>query len=534
MNENKYKPGAALCPECGSVIEYYYEKCPWCNHEFSGKQVLKIFAMLSETGIGAGDLHEEIKDAGDTVGKAMLPFCNEIFEKGSQGAKMTSLLVFREYGDLSDLPVDLMREGYKKSSNQVKVEIIKTLSKAGTREAAAALIVLKDFENDPEVFQAFSRKVSDEPEEKQQQEKVSMDERLQEEISMEMLSMEDIEMSSVPPSAPSGKTLPKPPPEAKKAPPPPPSSAKPEERKEVPSAEDIIPPMPDIQPPPGEGKSTASVTEKIPEKRSSALPIVLMGVGFIVTGAIVLIVLLAFDIKVPLGGTLKSKFTKQTHETQEGERESKTEAEEVKTVEEAPSGQKEETEVKASDDRTEGEQEAPESQEETEEGQEMDEGEETEEEEAGPVKVAAAPGQLGFSISVSSEHKEYPPSNMIDGNPKTVWQEERLKKPLGHKITLDFGKEVAMTSLTCITGFDDPEGDKGDMFPINNRLKKISIEFSDGSTRKLEFEDKRGKQTITIAPPVKTGKAVITILEVYRGSWFYDNAIAEIEVGGHE
>lgn len=45
-NEKKYKAGAALCPSCASVIEYYYDNCPWCNHEISGQEAMKVFSML--------------------------------------------------------------------------------------------------------------------------------------------------------------------------------------------------------------------------------------------------------------------------------------------------------------------------------------------------------------------------------------------------------------------------------------------------------------------------------------------------------
>jgi hypothetical protein len=502
MNEKNYKAGAALCPSCASVIEFFYGTCPWCSHEIRGQEAMKVFSMLSETGVPAEDLRAQILEAGRVIGDTLLPFCADNFEKGSQGAKMASLIVLQTYGDLDQLKVGMLEEGYKKSSNPVKVEIIKTLARAGTQDSAGALGRLKDFENDPEVLLAFSTKGDQEG-------------AIREEISLTEISTADLQVEESR-LAEAGKLAdkhPPPPPAAKKAdgessvpkkvPPPPPAP--------IPSALDILPPLPEI---PGAG--AAAEPEPEPEevaapRKSKVLPVILIGVGFIATGVIVLVLLLALGIKIPLfkkGGTT----TADTKGSNVG-------VGPVVPVDAGGTGEEAAAAPGEADAIGEAAAEAVEE-------------EPAPKEPAGPVKVAGT-GQLSFTISASSEHKDFPASNMIDGNPATVWQEDRKIKPYGHVITLDFGKQVTVTSLTFISGYDATDKHKGDLFPLNNRLKKASLTFSDGSTRDIELEDKREKQTITLAPEVETSKINIKIIDVYRGSWFFDNAIAEIEVGGH-
>ena len=66
------------------------------------------------------------------------------------------------------------------------------------------------------------------------------------------------------------------------------------------------------------------------------------------------------------------------------------------------------------------------------------------------------------------------------------------------------------------------------------RLKKAEFEFSDGKVIFHEFDDAREMQYFDISPPHVTRNLKITVEEVYRGSWFYDNAIAEVEIWGYE
>jgi hypothetical protein len=371
-----------------------------------------------------------------------------------------------------------------------------------------ALKNLKEYENDPEVLQSFSQKISDD----------AAGQSIEDEISMEMLSVQDIEVSGTA-KPPPLRTLTGTPP-FRKGPPPLPPLSPDEPSASIPTAQEILPPLPAVPPPlpavppPRKAEDTLVTGKKKQAAISSskALGIILMGVGFIITGIVVLVVLVVLGVKVPLEDKLVTKGSSGKPNAAAGKplvTKAKAIQPDAASAAVKPSAVVDATPAKP------GEAVQPQPQ-----------------PQPGPPSPTNEPVKLAFSITASSLNKDFPASNMIDGDPKTVWQEKKGEKPLNHTITLTFDREVTVTSMSFITGYDDPEGDRGDMFPLNNRLKKVGVQFSDGSTRELSFADRRGKQIIIIAPPVKTKEIVLTILEVYKGSWFYDNAIAEIEVEG--
>ena len=141
---------------------------------------------------------------------------------------------------------------------------------------------------------------------------------------------------------------------------------------------------------------------------------------------------------------------------------------------------------------------------------------------------------VAFESSASSQHRKYPASGVGDGNPSTVWQEDKGQKPLKQFLFLAFPEQITVIRIGVMTGYNDASGKLGDMFPLNNRLKKVEIAFSDGKVLFHEFADEREMQYFDLEPAHLTTSLKITVLEVYRGTWFYDNAIAEVEVWGYE
>ena len=682
MNDNKFKAGAALCPECGSVLEFLFNKCPWCSHEFSPQESMKILSMFAETGVGKEDLLGQLRQVKGESGTDMLPFCEENYEKGGQGSKMASLLVLKEFGDGSGLPVGILKEGYKKSSNNVKKEVLKTLAKAGTPEAEKALAELKEYENDPEVLGSFPRKPGvvpstqskppiaaipplpgmKEDEEEEEEEAIVLDDEVIEEseppgapakdqkVEAEALKdamasiakgspsktatmplipggerripspspippvpvpsskagrpsappvpgisgskppppspsvppaqatpsippedMEEVvQKDSAPPlsalSIPPERPPPETPPLAGSAPdapmalaetmlaapgvqaqagPQPPAAPEAPPRERLPSAQDILPPHAEME----AVYAAQQQPESDPKKKGRKLGIIFIGLGFIIVAAIVLVVLVALGVRIPvgeryqhqlrnlLGGTSETETIAKGDDTsgpveEEGEEAAPSEGGEEEASE--PAEEEGEGEEEGEAEGEEGTQEGEEG--EGGEGEEGEEGEEEEEAAAPPITMAdvegKTPQKLSFTIAASSQHKKYPAANMIDGDPTTVWQEDRKLRPTGHTLTITFEKEVIVTGIKVLGGYDDPKGDKGDMWPIHTRLQKVKVKFEGSPAMEVEFDDVREMQTRTFDAPQKTMQMTITVLGVYRGTWFHDNAVAELEVWG--
>ncbi|MFH1436207.1 MAG: discoidin domain-containing protein, partial [Pseudomonadota bacterium] len=329
-------------------------------------------------------------------------------------------------------------------------------------------------------------------------------------------------------------------------------------REKLPSAQEILPPHTELEAVfAAQQQEKAQVQEPAaaPKKRGRMLGIIFIGLGFIIVAAVVLVVLVALGVRIPvgeryqhqlrnlLGGTTDRETIAKGGDTSgpaDEEGEGSEEATPSEGEGEEASGEAEE-EGESDEGGAEGEEETQEGEEEegeSEEGEEGEEGEGEREQEAAAPPITMAdvegktPQKLSFSISASSQHRKYPAANMIDGDPTTVWQEDKKLKPIGHTLTITFEKEVIVTAIKVLGGYDDPKGDKGDMWPIHTRLQKVNVEFEGGSSAELELDDARELQTRTFEAPRKTRKMTITVTGVYKGSWFNDNAVAELEVWG--
>jgi hypothetical protein len=169
-----------------------------------------------------------------------------------------------------------------------------------------------------------------------------------------------------------------------------------------------------------------------------------------------------------------------------------------------------------------------------EKGQEKEGGGTGTEKESGEQPAAPVSHIISVQVAASSEHPKYPASNVIDGDPGTVWQEEKTRKPFGEWLKLSFDGQVTVTKLGIVSGYDFIDGEGKDYYPLNCRLKEAELIFSTGNTMKVYLDDTRAIQYITIDPPRETSLIRMTVFDVYKGSWFFDNAIGEIEVWGYE
>ena len=135
-----------------------------------------------------------------------------------------------------------------------------------------------------------------------------------------------------------------------------------------------------------------------------------------------------------------------------------------------------------------------------------------------PVKEIKAPEShiVTGTVTASSEHSKYVASNIMDGDPATVWQEEKSRKPFGEWVKLSFDSDVTVTRIGIVGGFDFIDEEGKDYFPLNCRLKEAELIFSSGDTEKIYLDDMRNIQYVTIDPPRKTRLIRITVFDVYR------------------
>jgi hypothetical protein len=127
----------------------------------------------------------------------------------------------------------------------------------------------------------------------------------------------------------------------------------------------------------------------------------------------------------------------------------------------------------------------------------------------------------------ADEGGNYAAPMSIDGQLATAWVEGADGPGQGEWLMLTFPTPVTVDRLGIDVGYDRT----GATFAANNRVKKATVIFSEGTQVPLEFADERGMQFRRIEP-VETTFVQIVISEVYPGSDYDDTCLAEVEVWG--
>ena len=68
-----------------------------------------------------------------------------------------------------------------------------------------------------------------------------------------------------------------------------------------------------------------------------------------------------------------------------------------------------------------------------------------------------------------------------------------------------------------------------DFYDRHNRLKSVQVKFSNGSSQKFDLLDKKERQSLNLATPVKTKSVRIVLKEVYPGTTFNDTVLSEVQ-----
>jgi hypothetical protein len=144
---------------------------------------------------------------------------------------------------------------------------------------------------------------------------------------------------------------------------------------------------------------------------------------------------------------------------------------------------------------------------------------------ATPATQANAPLKINASSSsnrLAVQANTYYPSNAIDGKKATAWIEGVDGAGIGEWIRFDFDREITLHRVLWQPGyFKSPM-----IWSENNRLASVTAEFSDGTSRTINFTDQMESQKTDIGA-VKTKWVRFVIKSVYYGS-DPDTALSEV------
>jgi hypothetical protein len=119
-----------------------------------------------------------------------------------------------------------------------------------------------------------------------------------------------------------------------------------------------------------------------------------------------------------------------------------------------------------------------------------------------------------------------------DGRLDSSWVEGVAGAGVGEWLLLTFPGEIEVHSISLDVGYDRD----ADIFFKNNRIKTVTLVFSNGESLQLGFADERGMQTVPLVrapgPNIETTTVQVVIDEVFPGTKYDDTCLAEIEVWG--
>ena len=133
------------------------------------------------------------------------------------------------------------------------------------------------------------------------------------------------------------------------------------------------------------------------------------------------------------------------------------------------------------------------------------------------------------SILHDSTNKNYGSTKVLDGDFSTVWSEGVSGYGNGEWIILDFDNIYTVKKIKIVNGLVN----KKNGYYNNNRPKSLTLQFSDGSSQKINLEDNNTGYQVVNINAVETSYVKFVIDSVYYGTKYYDTCIADIEILGY-
>ena len=135
-----------------------------------------------------------------------------------------------------------------------------------------------------------------------------------------------------------------------------------------------------------------------------------------------------------------------------------------------------------------------------------------------PLKITPS----SSSVRLAVQSNTYYPANAIDGKRSTAWIEGVDGPGLGEWIRFDFDREINLHRILIQPGyFKSPS-----IWAQNNRIATLTAQFSDGTSRDLNFDNRMDSQKVDIGS-VRTKWVKFVIKSIYHGT-DPDTAISEV------
>lgn len=131
--------------------------------------------------------------------------------------------------------------------------------------------------------------------------------------------------------------------------------------------------------------------------------------------------------------------------------------------------------------------------------------------------------EITASSYLNEKVEKHAPSNVDDNNYNTSWIEGKDGYGIGEWIMFKRKSPIQISQINIVNGFNKSES----LYKSNSRVKRVKVEFSDGTVMEEDLED-YNYDVIYLDEPIKIDSVKITILDVYKGSKYDDTCLGEV------
>jgi hypothetical protein len=130
--------------------------------------------------------------------------------------------------------------------------------------------------------------------------------------------------------------------------------------------------------------------------------------------------------------------------------------------------------------------------------------------------------EVAASSELKAENRNHRPGLAFDGNQSTSWMPKSGAE--NQSITVHFKSPAVISSVSILSGFAENQ----EAYLRNNRVRRLRMTFSDGSTQVVKLEDKMEMQRFELKQPTAAEWIKFEILEIFRGTKTKLTPISEI------
>ena len=142
---------------------------------------------------------------------------------------------------------------------------------------------------------------------------------------------------------------------------------------------------------------------------------------------------------------------------------------------------------------------------------------------AAQVKITSV---TASGTKANDDNGKYDPKYVNDGKQQVYWVEGGEGSGLGSWVQLNFEGATNVTGLRIWNG----AWYSYEFWEAHSRVKEVELEFSDGTKQKMELQNEKRMEEITLPKAVQAEWVKVKIKSVYSGNAYNDTGISEVQV----